>query len=186
MIDYEHIVPAFVGPKLSYHGFNYDEENSYPPQGDFRFTRNYWGTTQKILICPRDYTFQDVKAVISRREDFPTEVPRDRLLIREPGFRMWLSNRYIGATLYSQHRTVTLVPDYGIVSPDNRPPPEETLNFWWEFHGEHELRKTLNSIVSIIVSQGLDWFEGEVVDVKRHHQKLELRRLKGKPPETNQ
>src|ERR1700742_3915498 len=105
MIDYEHIVPAFVGPKLFFHGFKYDEGNSYPPQGDFRFTRNYWGTTQKILICPREYTLQDAQAVISRKEDFPTEVPRDLLLIREPGFRMWLSNKYLGATLYSQHGT---------------------------------------------------------------------------------
>src|ERR1700752_2563344 len=188
MINYEHIVPAFVGPKLAYHGFKYDEKDSYPPQGDFVFSRSYWCKTQKVSIGPIDYDLEDAKDVISRGEDFPTEIPRELLLIREPGFRRWLSNRYLAAVLHCERGSVTLIPNLGIITPDTRPGLDQSIGIlrmpelnrrlptWWEFHGEDNLRRTLNSIVSIIVSQGLDWFEEDVVDIKRYHQKLERRR----------
>lgn len=74
MINYERIIPAVVGPKLAYHGFRYDATSSYPPQGDYTFSRSYWCSTQRVSIGPLEYDFEEAKAVISREEDFPTEV----------------------------------------------------------------------------------------------------------------
>ena len=192
MIDYERIIPAFVGPKLSYHGFKYDEKYSYPPQGDCFFSRSYWCTTQRVSIGPIEYDFEDAKAVISKNEDFPTEVPTALLLNRDPGFRLWLSNRYLTAVLHSEHRSVSLVPNKGIVASVDSLIQDKTfvdpstfrpgrrLPTWWEFQGEDDLRRTLKSIVLIIISQGLDWFEKQIIDVKRYHEKLEQRRQAAK------
>jgi hypothetical protein len=177
-----------VEPKLYYHGFKYDDESSYPPQGDKVFSRSYWCTTQKVSIGPIEYDLEAAKAVISRRKDFPTEVPAAVLLNREPGFRLWLSNRYLTAVLHSEHRSVSLIPERGIVNSANTQihdkrfvdpsifQPGRCLPTWWEFQGENDLRRTLKTIVLMIVTCGLDWFEEEVVHVKRYHEKLERRR----------
>lgn len=192
MINYTRIIPSFVGPKLAYHGFKYDETNSYPPQGDFTFSRRYWCTTQSVSIGPLEYDFEEAKMVISRGEDFPTEVPTSLLLIKEPGFRLWLSNKYLNAVLESEHQSIKLVPDYGIFRHTNTSIDNEMsanaseafqrshLRTYWEFNGENDLRRTLSSIVAVVISQGLDWFEEQVADIKRHHEKLEQRRKSAK------
>lgn len=112
---------------MSYHGFKYDEDHSYAPEGDFVFSRSYWCTTQSVTIGPIEYDLEEAKAVIVRREEFPIEVPRDLLKIREPGFRLWLSNRYLIAVLQSEHRSVTLVPDLGIITASS---PTHTKALW--------------------------------------------------------
>lgn len=200
MIDYERIVSALVGPKFAYHGFKYDEANSYPPQGDYDFSRSYWCATQRISICLVEYDREEAKAVISSGEDFPTEVPAPLLRIREPGFRLWLSNRYLTVLLQSDNRTINLVPHHGIIrdisesiakerrgrvlSKDTFPRSYDIVT-WWEFQGEADLRRTLNSIVTAILDHGLDWFEEQIADVKRYHQKLERRRQSAKRRRTS-
>jgi hypothetical protein len=193
MIDYDRIVPGFVGPKLSYHGVKYDEEYSYPPQGNFFFSRSYWCTTQRISIGPIEYDRDGAKAVIARGDDFPTEVPKELLLIREPGVRLWLSNRYLNAVLQCESHSIALVPELGIIRAHNLSNGAQRMKedlylpasgirspTWWEFHGVDDLRRTLKSIVSIIVSQGLDWFDEQVVGIKRYHDKLERRKQNAK------
>lgn len=190
-IRYEQIIPNVVGPKLAYHGFKYDETHSYPPQGHFFFSRHYWCKTQMISICPVEYDLEEAKAVISRKEEFPTEIPADLLLIKEPGFRMWLSNKYLTVILHNEHTGLSLVQHQGIIknarsSIDSEPLVREAdlergrRLTWWEFQGEHELRRMLDAIVSIVVTQGLDWFEEQVKDIKRYHEKLDRRRQAAK------
>lgn len=81
-----------------------------------------------------------------------------------------------------------MVPNYGIFKPTNAiqretlanvsetSPSDSRLRTYWEFQGEDDLRRTLSSIAAVIVSQGLDWFEEQIVHVKRYHEKLERRR----------
>lgn len=192
MIDYARIVPALVGPRLSYHGFKYDEEYSYPPQGNFFFSRNYWCVIQRVSIGPVDYDFESAKAVIDSGEDFPTEIPREFLLIREPGHRLWLSNRYFNAVLHSDQRSIALVPKVGVASEGippiqiqntEEPDPSESWSrppTWWAFQGEDDLRNKLKLLLAIIESEGLDWFDEQVIDTKKYHEKLERRRQNAK------
>ena len=191
-INYERIIPNFVGPKLAHHGFKYDDTQSYPPQGHYSFTRTYWCTSQGISIGPIEYDVETVEVGISQNNDSPTEVPRALLLIQEPGFRLWLSNKYVLATLQSDHRGVDLVPNQGIDCdfelPSNTddfvkrlktgPPfqPGRPLPTWWEFYGEDDLRRVLSEIVRITVTEGLDWFDHQVTDIRRYHEKLDRRR----------
>ena len=192
-INYEKIIPNHVGPKLAFYGFKYDEDQSYPPQGHYSFTRNYWGTSQRVSICPVEYDFETVGIGRTRNNDSPSEVPRSLLLIQEPGFRLWLSNRFVTAVLESEHRSVDLVPHQGIAFNTETPADTdefktklttgpsfqagEVLPTWWEFAGEDELRQVLDQIVQMIVTDGLRWFEERVADVRRYHEKLDRRRL---------
>lgn len=192
-INYERIIPNHVGPKLARHGFKYDETQSYPPQGDYSFARTYWGTSQRISIGPIQYDVETIETGISQNNDSPTEVPRALLLVQEPGFRLWLSNKYVLANLQSEHRGVDLYPNQGILF-DSEPPsntedfiqklkagppfqPGKALPNWWEFHGEVDLRLVLDQIVQMIVTDGLDWLDGQIADVRRHHEKLDKSRL---------
>src|SRR4051812_8048970 len=103
IINYERIIPNSVGPKLAYHGFKYDEAESYPPQGHYSFTRNYWCTSQHVSIGPIEYDAETVEVAIATNNDFPVEVPQSLLLNQEVGFRLWLSNKYITAMLRSEY-----------------------------------------------------------------------------------
>ena len=195
-INYERIIPNHVGPKLAHHGFKYDETQSYPPQGQYSFIRNYWCASQRVGIGPIEYDVETVETGISENNDSPTEVPQALLLNKEPGFRLWLSNRYLLAVLQSEHRSVDLFPKQGILF-DTEPPsntedfikklkagpplqPGKALPNWWEFHGEDDLLRVLDHIVQIIVTDGLKWFEEQIADVRRHHEKLDKRRLAGR------
>ena len=181
MIDYQQLITRTVLPKLAYHGFKQDKANWYPPQGHYFFCRKYWGTTQRVSICLIEYDFEGAKAVIARSEDFPTEVPRTLLLNRDPGARLWLSNKYLTAVLQSEHRVRSLVPPSQIPTnkENNMDPPLPT---WWRFDGEEEFLHTLNVILGLIFSDGLDWFEEQVSEIKRHSEKLEQRRHITKRP----
>jgi hypothetical protein len=129
----------------------------------------------------------------SQNNDSPTEVPPASLLIQEPGFRLWLSGNYLTAVLESEHRSVDLFPNQGILF-DTEPPsssedfimklkagppfqPGKALPNWWEFRGEDDLRRVLDQMVEMIVVDGLDWFEKQVADLRRYHEKLDKRRL---------
>ncbi len=201
-INYEKIIPDSVGPKLAHHGFKYDKTQSYPPQGQYSFIRNYWCTSQRVGIGPIEYDLETVETGISENNDSPTEVPQDLLLIQEPGFRLWLSNRYLLAVLQSEHRGVELYPNRGILF-DTEPPstgedfikklkagppfrPGKALPNWWEFHGEDDLRRVLEQMVEMIVTDGLDWFEEQVADVRRYHGKLDKRRLDARKVEESE
>jgi hypothetical protein len=196
-VNYDKIVPGLVEPKLAYHGFRYDQNESYAPQGHYCFTRTYWCTTQRVSICPVEYDSSDIEIVLGQTDDTPTEVPQPLLLIREPGFRMWLSNKYILGVLECEHKSVNLLPNEGISNASfdvkeivkklrTSPPPEagQKLPTWWEFHGEDGLRRVLDEMVQIVVLNGLDWFEAQISDVRRHHEKLDRRRLAVKNPKS--
>lgn len=191
-INYESIIPNSVGPKLAHHGFKYDETQSHPPQGHYSFTRDYWCTSQCVSIGPIEYDLETVEVGIAKNNDFPTEIPQSLLLNQEVGFRLWLSNKYIKAVLRSEHRGVDLVPNQGIVW-DTEPPSNDedfikrltagppfqagkALPTWWEFHGEDDLRRVLSEIVKTIVTDGLEWFDRQVIDIRRYHEKLDRRR----------
>jgi len=197
-INYEEIIPNWIGPKLAFYGFKYDKDSSYPPQGHYSFRRTYWGTCQRVSICPVEYDFETVGIGRTLNNDDPSEVPRSLLLIKEPGFRMWLSNKFVTAVLESEHRSVDLVPHQGIAF-DTEPPADteefktklktgpsfqagQALPTLWEFQGESDLKRVLDDIVQMIFVQGLPWFENQVADIRRHHEKLDQRRLGAKGP----
>jgi hypothetical protein len=190
-INYTRVIPSFVGPKLAYHGFKYDEDGSYPPEGDFSFARIYWGKSQRVNIGPVQHDHEAMQAVTSQATDSPTEVPKGLLRLKEPGFQMWLSNRYVLAVLEHEGGGIHLYPNQSIseitqpFDPEEvirrlktSPPPEpgSKLPFFWEFHGEDDLRRVLSEIVRIIVTDGMEWFEQQVADIRRQHEKLDLRR----------
>lgn len=195
-INHEEIIPNHLGPKLAYHGFKYDEARSYPPQGQYSFTRTYWGVSQGLSISLIEYDVETVDIGRSKNNDSPTEVPQSLLRIQEPGFRLWLSNKFLTAVLHSASRGVDIVQHRGVASsfapPANAKDPYkkleaghsfqlgQPLSTWWEFNGENELRRTLDEIVQIVLSQGLDWFEIQIADSRRRHQKLDQRRLASK------
>ena len=189
-IDYTSIIPNSVGPRLAYHGFKYDEAQSYPPQYQYSFSRTYWCKRQSVSIAPVEYDVEDIAAVKSQNHDFPTEVPRELLRIQEPEFRLWLSNKYILGVLESEPRCVNLLPGQGIdtepfdaeeimnsVKTNPSLQPGQRLPMWWEFHSEDDLRRVLDEMVQIILTDGLDWFEQQIADVRRYHEKLDRRRL---------
>jgi hypothetical protein len=188
-IKYDTLIPNCVGPRLAYHGFRYDEIQSYPPQGFCSFIRSYWCTSQRVSIGPIEYDVETVEVGIAQNNDSTTEVPPALLRIQEPGLRMWLSNKYITAVLESGNRIFDVLPNQPYLPETAFPPykenggvafPElthgEKLPLWWEFHGEGELRIVLNTIVKAILTDGLDWFDQQIIDVRRYHEKLDNRR----------
>ena len=189
-IDYERIIPNLLGPRLAYHGFKYDESESYPPQGDYCFTRSYWCTPQRVSIGPIEYDKEDIEAVLARGNDLPTEVDPSLLRIREPGFRLWLSNIYLNVVVENEYLGHVIVPK-GYVWPnanldaeelikklrEGTPPKAgEKIPTWWEFHGEDDLRRVLSEIADVVVTDGLEWLDAQVMEIRRHHEKLDKRR----------
>jgi hypothetical protein len=189
-IDYDRIIPNSLGPRLAYHGFKYDETESYPPQGNYCFTRNYWCTPQRVSLGPIEYDQKDIEAVLSRGKDRPTEVDPTLLLIKEPGFRLWLSNIYLNAVVESEYRGMVIVPK-GFVWPNanlnaeefikklnegSPPNPGEKIPSWWEFHGEDDLRRVLSEIADVVVTDGLEWLDAQVSEIRHRHELLDARR----------
>lgn len=189
-IDYGRIIPNSLGPRLAYHGFKYDERESYPPQGQYCFTRSYWCTPQRVSIGRIEYDQEDIEAVLARGEDRPTEVDSSLLLIQEPGFRLWLSNIYLHGVVESEYMGMEIVPKGFVWANDNldaaefikklkeASPPKagEKIPTWWEFHGEDDLRRVLSEIADIVVIDGLEWLDAQVIEIRHHHEMLDKRR----------
>jgi hypothetical protein len=197
-IDYDRIIPNALGPKLAHHGFKYDERESYPPQGEYCFSRSHLCTPQRVSIGLIQYDQEDVEAVIARGEDLPAEVDPSLLLIQEPGFRLWLSNIYLHAVVQSGYDGLEIVPKGFVRANDNldaeefikklkeSSPPKagEKIPTWWEFHGEDDLRRVLSDIADIVVTDGLEWLESHVIEIRRHHEMLDRRRRSEKDRES--
>lgn len=188
-IDYDKVVLKSLGPKLAYFGFKYDDEKSHPPPGIYQFTRHYWGAPQSIIISRVKYVEEDLAAA-AVDGDTVCEVPSGSLLLKEPGYRSWLSNKYISALVCHDGACVNIRPDgKGIglsfvkaqvsggralrkkaVGSWNRPE-------WWEFNNRGTLTLRLKEIYERIINDGLDWFERQVAGVRRYHDKLDARRI---------
>jgi hypothetical protein len=191
-IDYEGIIPNFVGPKLVKHGFKYDRSGSSPPEGYYSFARKYWCALQRVSIMPVSYDSDEIDIVLSKKKDSPTEVPKSLLHIKEPEYRLWLSNRYIQAELQHKGTLYFLGPGERI-DLRAKPPmaPRDLLNGRseapviqlgdvpvpaWEFQGEDDLRRVLSEIVQITTTDGLDWLNSMVADVRQYHEELDRQR----------
>jgi len=180
-INYERIIPNSLGPRLAYHGFRYDESESYPPQGEFSFTRTYRCVPQRVSLGPIQYDREELEAVLAKGKDEPTEVDPSLLRIRETGFRLWLSNIFLNAVVQSEYLAHLIVPK-GFVWPNENldaaefienlaqsSPPKagEKIATWWEFHGEEDLRRVLSEIAEVVVTDGLEWLNAQVVEDQR-------------------
>lgn len=187
-IDYTKVIHDLVGPKLSYHGFKYNEEKSHLPTGQYFFTRAYWGKSQAVFIGRVEY---DLTALANLAEggDLPEEVPAEAMRIQEPGYRLWLSTRYLIATVSHESGGTSLTPA-GIEWPaamkqlvgvplDKAGPLRESLyrkHMYWRFQDEASLRRSLQGIVEVFLSKGLEWFDEQVAEIRRRHAKLDERR----------
>lgn len=189
-IDYTKVIRNSVEPKLAYHGFKYDEKHSYPPQGSYSFRRTYWGKSQYVNIGRAEYDAGELAGLLAEGEDIPTEVPREQLLIKEPGHRLWLSNRFLTVVIGHEAGGIDLTrTGIGIPAVPELPtdlPFTEALpiikkvykeHVWWKFRNEAELREVLNDVVEIFLRDGLDWLERQVAEIRRYHEKLDARRL---------
>ncbi len=119
----------------------------------------------------------------SHEEDSPIKVPEEVVLFEDPNYRLWLSTRYLVANINSRSivKNVSLfennvdVRSFGVGPKWFR---DQNLSWpWWEFRNEAELREVLDQILEIVMSEGLELLEREVADVRRHHQKLDQRRM---------
>lgn len=163
-------------PRLAHHGFKFDEQISRPPTSSFFFKRTYWCKTQYIAIARVEYTLEEVTELAEEGSDIPVEVPPELMVIKEPGYRLWLSNRYLEAVINGRQivrgeslseRGPMAVPEGGVKKP---------YPWWWEFRNAEELRQVVHEIMEMILSEGLDYLEEEVADIRRYDEKLVERR----------
>ena|SRR5687768_7097318 len=98
-IDYTKIIRNTVEPRLACHGFRYEAPTpADPPGGCFFFVRDYWCKRQSISISRVEYRAEDLAELANGNADLPTEVPPESIG-REPEDRLWLSNRYLIASI---------------------------------------------------------------------------------------
>jgi hypothetical protein len=187
-IDYTRVVRNLLGPKLSYFGFKFDVQKSHPPTGVYQFTRHYWGASQSVIIGRVKYTEEDLAAAVEDG-DTPAEVPPESLLIKEPGYRSWLSNKYIFAMVCHEGACMSIRPDGtgiglsfvkaeaggGGAQGTEEGKPWKSLE-WWGFTNQATLTLQLKELHRRILDDGLDWFERQVADVRHYHEKLDTRR----------
>jgi len=175
-IDYTAVITNFMGSKVGYFGFKYNEEKSHPPTGRYEFTRHYWGATEAVAISRIEYTEKDLEYAL-RDGDVPIEIPSESLLIKEPGYRAWLSQKYIRAGL-RHDRAYAPLPSAasGSVTYDETFRLAWERPYWWEFSNTSTLKLRLNEIYERIVSDGLEWYEQQVAEIRRYHEKLDSRR----------
>lgn len=187
-IDYTKIIRNCVEPKLAYHGFKYNEEKSHEPTGHYEFTREYFGKRQRVSISRVQYDLRDVSRLTADSDDIPIELSQDLMLIQEPGYRLWLSNRFISAVVGHEYVrlevTRTGLADYTPFKQLADLPSDEAdhvlrqlrkNHLWCEFHNEKELRQVLADIVDVVLTEGLNWFDEQVNEIRRHHNKLNAR-----------
>lgn len=188
-IDYTKVIRNCVGPKLAYHGFKYNEEKSHPPTGQYEFTRTYWGKLQHVSISRIQYNLEEERYLTGEGDDIPTEVPPKLMLIQEPDYRLWLSNRYISVLVGHEGGAIEVtrrgIADYTIFKhlanmPDDEAKPAlrelRRKHLWWEFRNEVGLRTVLRDILEMVLTEGLEWFEHQVAESRRYYEKLDARR----------
>ena len=181
-MDFTKIIRNTVEPRLSYHGFKYDERELDLILGKYTFRRTYWCQPQHISIGRVEYDVDRI-AKISLTEDSPIKVPEEVVLFEDPSYRLWLSTRYLTAVISNRQivKGVSLFEGKVDVRSFSVGPKwfrEQNLSWmWWEFGNEAELRKVLDEILEIVVGEGLELLEREVADVRRHHERLDQRRI---------
>lgn len=181
-VDFTKIIRNSVESKLAYHGFKYDEQELDLILGNYTFRRTYWCKTQEVCISRVEYDAEHITN-ISKDEDCPAEVSAEFVLFEDPGYRLWLSTRYITAVIgrYQIVNGASLFENEVDVRSFNVGPKwfrERNLSWpWWEFRNEAELREVLDQILEIVMSEGLELLEREVADVRRYHEKLDQRRM---------
>lgn len=181
-MDFTKIIVNAVEPRLAYHGFKYDEQELDLILGNYTFRRTYWCQPQHICISRVEYDADRI-AKLSADEDSPIKVPEEVVLFEDPNYRLWLSTRYLTAVINKRYivKGVSLFENKVDVPSLNIGPKwfrEQNLSwFWWQFESEAELRKVLDEILEIVTGEGLELLEREVADVRRHHEKLDQRRI---------
>ena len=181
-MDFTKIIRNAVEPRLSYHGFKYDEQELDLLLGNYTFRRTYWCQSQYICIGRVEYDADHISN-ISDDEDSPIKIPEDVVLFEDPNYRLWLSTRYLTAVINNCQivKGVSLFENNIDVRSFSVGPKwfrEQNLSWpWWEFRNEGELRKVLDEILEIVINEGLELLENQVSDVRRHHEKLDQRRM---------
>lgn len=165
-IDYTKVIRGCVEPRLAYHGFKYNEQASDPPAGFFRFTRQFFGKSQYVEIMRHRYLKADLAEVRAKGIDTPTRVHLESEEKGERSHYLWLSNRYILAGINHEGASHTIC--HG---------PLDEGAYLWEYHAEGDLRRALKGIVEVVLTEGLDWFEEKIAETRRHHEKLDARRI---------
>ena len=188
-MDFTKIIRNAVEPRLAYHGFKFDEQELDLVLGNYTFRRTYWCQSQYICIGRVEYDAEHISK-ISDDEDSPVKVPEDVVLFEDPNYRLWLSTRYLTAVINNCQivKGVSLCEnnvDVNSFSVGPRWFREQNLSWsWWEFRNEAELRKVLDEILIIVINEGLELLEQQVADVRRHHEKLDQRRITEKEKRT--
>ena len=181
-MDFTKIIRNALEPRLAYHGFKYDEQYLDLVLGNYTFRRTYWCQPQSVCIGRVEYDADDITK-ISEGEDSPIRVPEGVVLYEDPNYRLWLSTRYLSANINNRQivKGVSLFEnnvDVGSFGVGPKWFREQKLSWpWWEFRNEGELRKVLDEILEIVMTEGLEMLEREVADVRRHHEKLDQRRI---------
>src|SRR5262245_8359793 len=98
-VHFTKLVRSCIEPKLGYHGFKYSDEKSHPPTAHHEFTSMYFGRRQRGATSIVQYDLEDISRLIAESDEIPEEVPAESMLIQEPGYRLWLSTRYIVAVI---------------------------------------------------------------------------------------
>jgi hypothetical protein len=197
-IDFTQSIRKYVGPKLAFYGFKFDEGRSFPTTGKYEFTRNYWGKLQYVIISRVSYTVEDVESLSTADDDALMEVPREHLLEQEPNFRLWLSNKYLSVLVGQEYGGIEItrggLGDFTSLKQATNQDFDKSIqgyrefqkkHQWWEFHSESDLKAVLSRILEIITTEGLDWFEEQVADIRRYHEKLDARRIARKRASKN-
>jgi hypothetical protein len=138
-----------------------------------------------------EYSVEDLASLIGEDEDLPTEAVR--CFTGEPAVPVWLSNRYLAAVVGSTNlirgRSLfepTTIDPRRVLEPTDGEDKQRNLQglrlefpraFRWEFRNQSELQQVLNEMVEQILTDGLEYFELEVAETRRFHEKLEVRRL---------
>jgi hypothetical protein len=188
MDDYSKTIRNFLGPKLAYYGFKYNDKGSHPATGLYQFTRSYWGKSQYISIGRVQYDLKEISELIAEDDDIPTEVPEEQMLIQEHGYRLWLSNRYIHVVIGHESGGIDVthtglgIPDefkrLADVPFDKAQPALRELKkryLWWQCPRESELLQVLQRIARIVITDGLDWLEEQVAEIRRYQERLDGR-----------
>jgi hypothetical protein len=141
-----------------------------------------------VIISRVSYSSEGATAWGPEYDDLPSEIP-EGVPDDEPELRLWLSNKYLSALVGHDYGSVDITRGgIGHFKPfellvhtphEQRDAVRKELqqkHQWWRFDNETDFRSALQKILEIIISDGLNWFEEQVADIRRYHQKLDDRR----------